>query len=78
MARCSSLVALAAAAEAGTGLVVLPTSFAAFHPGLVEVRRIEAIPDVPVWLTLHEDLRADPRVRAVADAVVAGMGPILS
>ena len=62
----------------GTGLVVLPTNLAPLHPGLVEVRRIEEIPDVPVWLTMHEDVRSDPRVRAVADAVVAGLGPVLA
>lgn len=67
--RCSSLVALAVAAEEGGGLVVLPTNLAEFHPALVLVRRLHEIEPRAIWLVMHRDARRDPRVRHVASVV---------
>jgi DNA-binding transcriptional LysR family regulator len=67
--RASNHVTLAIAAEHGAGLCVMPTDLAAFHPGLVRVRRLAEIPERPVWLVMHRDARKEPRIRRVADHV---------
>jgi DNA-binding transcriptional LysR family regulator len=64
--RCSSLIALAVAAEEGSGLVVLPTNLAFFHPKLAMLRPLKEIPGRPVWLVMHKDVRRDPRIKQVA------------
>lgn len=67
--RTNSLPTLAAAAEAGHGLVVLPEPVGGAHRGL---RRLLALPRAvsrDVFLVQHEDARAVPRVRAAADAI---------
>ena len=61
--------ALAAAAKTGAGVTVLPHYLGAAEPELVYL----PMPDEPadtLWLTVHRDLRATPRVRAVLDFVV--------
>lgn len=60
--RCSSLIALASAAEAGVGLVALPTNLAIFHAGLTLVRYLDEIAPHTVWLVMHHDARRNPRV----------------
>lgn len=67
--RCSSLVALAAAAEASVGLVALPTNLALFHPALRLVRALDEIPVRAVWLVMHRDAAKDARVRRAAKVV---------
>ena len=67
--RCSSLVALAVAAEAGVGLVALPTNLTYFHPGLTLVRYLPEIPARTAWLVMHRDARKDPRVSRAAKIV---------
>ena len=64
--RCSSLLALAVAAEEGSGLVVLPTNLAFFHPKLASLRALREIPGRPVWLVMHKDVRRDPRIKQAA------------
>jgi DNA-binding transcriptional LysR family regulator len=73
----SSLVTLAVAAEHGMGLTVLPTNLAALHPRLQLVRRLPEIPERPVWVVIHKDVRRLKRVRVVAAAVTEGLEDIL-
>lgn len=63
-------VALAGAARAGAGIAVLPRYLGDAEPELEHL----PMPDEPkesLWLTVHRDLRATPRVRAVLDFLVA-------
>lgn len=63
-------VALLAAAKAGAGIAVLPRYLGDAEPDLEHL----PMPDEPreaLWLTVHRDLRATPRVRAVMDFLVA-------
>jgi DNA-binding transcriptional LysR family regulator len=69
--RCNSLLALATAAEAGAGLVVLPTNLAVLHPGLRLVRILDEIPPRAVWLVWHADAAKSPRIRRAAEFVAA-------
>jgi len=65
-----SSLALLAAARASAGIAVLPRYLGDAEPTL---RRI-AMPDEPsepIWLTVHRDLQATPRVRALLDFLVA-------
>jgi DNA-binding transcriptional LysR family regulator len=59
-------LALLSAAKASAGVAVLPTYLGDAEPTLKHL----PMPDAPtetVWLTVHKDLRATPRVRAVLD-----------
>ncbi|MCC6624876.1 MAG: LysR family transcriptional regulator [Deltaproteobacteria bacterium] len=63
-------IALAAAAKAGAGIAVLPRWLGDAEPELAYL----PMPDEPrdtLWLTVHRDLRATPRVRAVLDFLIA-------
>jgi len=71
--RANSHVALAHAAEASLGLVVLPTNLAHFHARLVCVRPLPEIPARPVWLVMHKSFRTDARLRRAATIVTGGL-----
>ena len=64
-----SLVLLGAA-KAGAGIAVLPRYLGDAEPELAYLPMPDAPHDV-LWLTVHRDLRATPRVRAVLDFLVA-------
>lgn len=59
------------AAERGLGIVMAGASVAAARPKLLRVRTDAPLPALPFYLVMHQDLRAVPRVRAVADALIA-------
>ncbi len=70
----NSTLALLAAARQGIGVAVLPRVVARRHAELVPVSADLARHDH--WLTIHPELRRDPKVRAVADLVKqTAMGP---
>jgi DNA-binding transcriptional LysR family regulator len=63
-------LALLAAARASAGVAILPRYLGDAEPSLRHV----AMPDPPaetLWLTVHRDLKATPRVRALLDHLVA-------
>ena len=63
-------VALLAAAKAGAGLAPLPCYLADAEPSLMRV----PMPDPPaetLWLTVHQDVRTTPRVRALLQFLLA-------
>lgn len=62
-------LALAQAALADAGLAALPRYLGDSLPELVPVP-LPGEPSEPLYLTVHRDLRATPRVRAVADFLV--------
>ncbi len=63
-------VALVGAAKAGAGIAVLPRYLGDAEPEL-EYLPMPNEPHDPLWLTVHRDLRATPRVRAVMDFIVS-------
>jgi DNA-binding transcriptional LysR family regulator len=71
--RSDTLSALAHAAAAGVGVAALPCYLGDPSFGLRRVRGV--IPDMAteLWVLTHEDLKATVRVRAAADALVAGL-----
>jgi len=69
----NSTHALLAAAQAGSGIAVLPRFVGRAHDDLVVVSEDVAVHDV--WLITHPEFRRDPRVRAASQflrSVAAG------
>jgi DNA-binding transcriptional LysR family regulator len=76
--RCSSILSLIRAAQAGIGLAVLPCYAAETHPELA--RLSDPIDWSELWLVVHPDVRRAARVRAVMDfliEVVERSAPVL-
>jgi DNA-binding transcriptional LysR family regulator len=69
--RSNSQTSQAAAARAGLGVAQLPLYVAASNPDLVPVRLGKKPPDRELWLLLRRDIARVPRVRVVADYLVA-------
>ena len=70
--RCNSTASLAAAAQAGVGVAMLPLFVARSMPELIQLEGPEPVPH-ELWLLVHGDLRRAPRVEAVigwVDALV--------
>ena len=66
--RSDSRLVLAAAAEAGAGIALLPR-YLAEEMGLVRVGTADGPPPRPVWLAVHRDLARAPAVRALWSAL---------
>ena len=62
---------------AGAGLGFAQTLLAGRHPNLIAVEVGLNIPQLPVWLVMHEDVRANVRIKRVADFLQAAMQEIL-
>ena len=68
--RTDSLVAQVEAVLHGVGIGALHLKFAAGHPSLVRVLPRLPIPEREIWLVMHEDLKGNPAVRTVFDALL--------
>jgi DNA-binding transcriptional LysR family regulator len=75
--RLSSLGAQLSAARQGLGWAVLPT-FAARPAGLQAVRLGEPELAADLWMLIHEQAAALPRVRAVRDILLSALPEMLS
>ena len=71
--RSDSDLAQLAAIRAGLGLGICQVALAERDPGLVRLLPDVLRFDLETWVVTHEDLRSVARVRAVFDALVAGM-----
>lgn len=61
------------AAYCGGGLALLPRFRADAEPALRRIRTPTPVPDAEIWLGVHRENRATPRVRAVLDCIVAAV-----
>jgi DNA-binding transcriptional LysR family regulator len=68
--RTNGREAMATMAAAGIGLACLPRIVGDAHPGLRRIATSRPPPDRVLWLGVHRDARAIPRVRAVIDFLV--------
>jgi DNA-binding transcriptional LysR family regulator len=57
----------------GIGLACLPRYLADRHDELVRLEAPSRAPSREVWLAVHRDMRRTPRIRAVFDAIAAGV-----
>lgn len=67
-----------AAIRAGYGLGVCQIGLARRDPELIRVAEDAFSAPLEVWLVMHEDLRASPRIRAVFDHLAEGLGAYLA
>ncbi|MFZ5668821.1 MAG: LysR family transcriptional regulator [Pseudomonadota bacterium] len=72
--RCDSDLAQLAALRAGFGIGGCQTAIAAADPDLVPVLPGVVRFELEMWLAMHEDLRASPRVRRMFDHLAGGLG----
>lgn len=65
-------LALAAAARASSGVAILPRYLGDAEPTLRHIPMPDE-PSEPIWLTVHDDLKKTPRVRALLDFLAASL-----
>jgi len=65
--RSNSLSVVANTLRRGQGIGLLPCFVGEATPGLVRVPDIPLKPDMEIWVLTHEDVRKNPRVRALMD-----------
>ena len=61
----------AAAAAAGAGVVLLPLYLEVAYPTLIKLEVPIPVPARALWLGLHADSRTVPRIKALADFIIA-------
>lgn len=71
--RCDNHVVAWQAALAGLGIGFAPASVAANWPDMQSVLPDKTIPKMPIWVTVHRELRHSARIRVVFDALADGL-----
>lgn len=61
------------AARAGLGILPMQRPLARRFPELVEVLPTVPLPDLPVWVVAHRDVRDAPAVQVIFDGLVEGL-----
>lgn len=61
------------AMERGLGIGALDKAIAAQLPHLIQVCPQVQLPPLPIWLVAHQELRNNPRIRVVFDAIAQGL-----
>jgi molybdate transport repressor ModE-like protein len=67
VARASSPNLAAQLIRSGRGMGLLPCYLGDTDPELERVPDVELIPDMQIWVLTHEDIKINPRVRALMD-----------
>ena len=65
--RSDDLIAYWEAVRAGLGIGFIADYLARRDTGLVPVLPMIKVPPLPIWLTVHREIRTSPRIRAVYD-----------
>lgn len=66
----------AQAAASGMGIACLPV-FMAQEYGLETAKGDDRATSIALWLVVHEDVRATPRIKAVCDFIMEQVRPLL-
>lgn len=75
--RTDDLVAYSQAVAAGMGIGFMARYLAASAAQVRIVLPEMPMPSLPVWLTVHREIRTSPRIRAVYDALAQSVAPAL-
>lgn len=75
--RCDNQIVCMEAVRDGLGIGFCFDWLAERYPDLVRVLPPGWIPPVPVWLTAPEELRSNPRIRAVYDHLFEQLAPLM-
>jgi DNA-binding transcriptional LysR family regulator len=76
--RCDNDLAQLAALRAGVGIGACQENIAKRDPDLVRLLADSLTVSLEVWLVMHEDVRATPRIRRVFDHLAAGLTQFVS
>ena len=76
--RTDSELAQLALLRAGIGVAPCQRLIAARDPNLVPILEGQFPLSLEMWVVMHEDLRADPRLRALFDHLVKGLSEVLA
>ena len=76
--RCDNQIVGWQMALAGLGIGFAPLTVAKQWPDMQRVLLDVPIPDMPVWLTAHRELRSSARIGLVFDALATGLQTILT
>ena len=74
--RCDSDLAQLAALRAGVGIGGCQDNIARRTPELTPVLASEIAFTLEIWLVMHEDMKATPRVRSLFEHLAAGRPPV--
>ncbi|RQO80954.1 LysR family transcriptional regulator [Acidovorax sp. FJL06] len=69
--RTDDLMAYWAAVRAGLGIGFVGHYMARTDPGVVPVLPMLPLPELPIWLTVHREIRTSRKIRAVYDFLAA-------
>jgi DNA-binding transcriptional LysR family regulator len=75
--RTDDLIAYWEAVRAGLGIGFLADYLARMDTELVALLPMIKIPPLPIWLTVHREIRTSPRIRAVYDFLANGVPRVL-
>jgi DNA-binding transcriptional LysR family regulator len=71
--RCDDLIAYWEAVRAGLGIGFIADYLAATDRGVVAVLPMIKVPPIPIWLTVHREIRTSRRIRAVYDFIAQAL-----
>jgi len=71
--RCDNQIVVWQAVVAGLGLGIGMVRVAQQTPQLVRVLHEVKVPNLPLWLTAHRELRSTPRLKTVFDGLAAAL-----
>ncbi|MEO8390989.1 MAG: LysR family transcriptional regulator [Polaromonas sp.] len=72
--RCDDMIAYWQAVRAGLGIGFVADYVAAADKDVVAVLPMLKIPPMPIWLTVHREIRTSVRIRAVYDFLAQAVG----
>ncbi|AOG24565.1 LysR family transcriptional regulator [Acidovorax sp. RAC01] len=75
--RTDNLMAYWAAVRAGLGIGFVATYLARTDADVVPVLPMLPLPELPIWLTVHREIRTSRRIRAVYDFLAAEVPQVL-
>jgi DNA-binding transcriptional LysR family regulator len=71
--RCDDLIAYWEAVRAGLGIGFIADYLAASDKDVVAVLPMIKLPAIPIWLTVHREIRTSRRIRAVYDFIAQAL-----
>ena len=76
--RCDDFSVQISATRAGYGVGFVPDYSVRDDPGMVKLLPHQLrIPDLPMWLAVHREIRTNARIRAVYDFLATALPPLL-
>lgn len=75
--RTDDLIVQWEAARAGLGIGFFANYLARTDPDVLRILPTMALPELPMWLTVHREIRTSQRIRAVFDFLAVALPPLI-